>query len=161
MGKKSKKRWVDLVLLLSLLAAIYIASSMPYSQQDLRAWLTNWVDETWLQATMGWVVFFYGSREISIAALGAGGFIEFFLRKGAHFFSFALVAWLLYRVLRYRLPRQAALPWSGFLAVCAAVLDEWHQTFTPGRTGMVVDVVLDSCGVLLALFLLAWTDRKD
>ncbi|WP_241236234.1 VanZ family protein [Brevibacillus marinus] len=156
----SGKKWRDLCLLVLLMAAIYIASSMPYTQQDMRAALARLLDERWLQETFGWVSFLYGSREISIAALGAPGFVEFFLRKGTHFFGFALLAWLLYRVLRYWLPRQAALPWSGLLAVCAAVLDEWHQTFTPGRTGMVIDVVLDSSGVLFALLLLCVVNRR-
>jgi VanZ family protein len=31
------------------------------------------------------------------------------------------------------------------VGVCAG-LDEWHQSFQPGRTTLVSDVVIDACG---------------
>ncbi|UFJ39785.1 VanZ family protein [Brevibacillus humidisoli] len=156
----SKKALIDLSLLVLVMAAIYIASSMPYEQQDLRKTIANLIDEEWVEEKWGAVSFPYGSREISVAEHGAAGFIEFFIRKGAHFFGFALVAFLLYRVLNYWLQRRAAMLLSGFLAICTAALDEWHQTFTPNRTGMAIDVVLDAAGVLFTLVLLLLAHRR-
>ena len=37
-----------------------------------------------------------------------------------------------------------------------AVTDELHQTFVPGRSGQVSDVVLDSAGVLLGILVWRW-----
>jgi VanZ family protein len=31
-------------------------------------------------------------------------------------------------------------------------LDEWHQSFQPGRTPLLSDVVIDACGAGIALF---------
>jgi VanZ family protein len=49
------------------------------------------------------------------------------------------------------------------LALCAlfACGDEFHQIFVPGRTPLVSDVLLDSCGAMFAGFLwLAWRAIK-
>ena len=40
--------------------------------------------------------------------------------------------------------------------IAFAASDEWHQTFVPDRYGTVVDVFIDSLGVLVAgMFMLA------
>lgn len=36
------------------------------------------------------------------------------------------------------------------LAIVAAALDEWHQTFVPHRGGLLSDVAVDMIGILLA-----------
>ena len=43
-----------------------------------------------------------------------------------------------------------------------ASLDEFHQSFLPGRTGVFRDVVLDTMGAIFvqALLLRYWTRRK-
>ena len=33
-----------------------------------------------------------------------------------------------------------------FLTVSYAAIDEWHQSFQPGRTALLSDVVIDACG---------------
>ena len=48
------------------------------------------------------------------------------------------------------------LGWSLFLASFAAVLDEYHQTFVPGRGGVVSDVLIDIGGVCAAAAVLTW-----
>ena len=37
------------------------------------------------------------------------------------------------------------------LAICFASMDEYHQTFVPGRTGQIMDVIIDSIGAILAI----------
>ena len=88
------------------------------------------------------------------------------LRKFGHFFGYGLLAALVMRGwLRHFLPRS---PFSyGAIAtraasvgvLCAggvATLDEWHQSFLPGRSASIDDVALDTFGaaVFVLLYLL-------
>ena len=73
------------------------------------------------------------------------------LRKLAHFSEFALLGVLL--TWRFAmLQKKKYLPAvCGFLAACA---DETIQRFVPDRGPSVVDVGIDTCGVLTGMFLL-------
>ena len=46
------------------------------------------------------------------------------------------------------------LPWM--TGVVYAVLDEWHQSYSPGRVCDPADVLIDACGVLCGVFLTHW-----
>jgi VanZ family protein len=84
---------------------------------------------------------------VSIAAKGYYKFIEFFIRKFAHFSSFGLLGLSIWFILQFftKLPK-----WHGLLAVAItagfACLDEFHQSLTPGRTPLIQDVILDTIG---------------
>ena len=82
-------------------------------------------------------------------------FLSYYERKGAHMFLyFVLVGLLLFALWPWltSAPKRAAAA----MAVCVvlAALDEFHQTFIPGRSGQPSDVVVDLMGA--ACFLLAW-----
>jgi len=62
----------------------------------------------------------------------------------------ALGAWL-------RTPIAAALGAGGVASVCG-VLDEWNQSFVPGRLASLTDVVLDVAGVALGIWLATWIE---
>ncbi|MET3292728.1 UNVERIFIED_CONTAM: hypothetical protein ABID98_005425 [Brevibacillus sp. OAP136] len=141
-------------LLCIVLGATFYSSSTPYEKQDIRGNIGHVIDAKKASHYLGGISFVYGKKEISIRALGVPGFIEFFIRKATHFLTFALTAFLMYHVLRGWTMPQTALPWSGFLALAAAVLDEWHQSFTPNRTPMLSDVVLDGTGICLMLVMI-------
>lgn len=75
------------------------------------------------------------------------------LRKLAHFclymalgmsLSGAVLQWRWWRVLGTVLA-------TGILS---AMIDEWHQSFVPGRGPSWLDVLLDSCGVLAGIILM-------
>jgi VanZ family protein len=104
------------------------------------------------------------------------------LRKMGHFTGYALLSWFAFRgwmeTLTYRAERALVRAgkhidvrrrWhlrAALLAVLCtmlvAALDEFHQAFVPGRTGVFHDVVLDTMGALFAQFclLLYWTGRR-
>jgi VanZ family protein len=54
--------------------------------------------------------------------------------------------------------------WRVALAVAVAVLygvtDEWHQSFVPGRTPDVRDIVADTTGAVLAMVVVTWLARR-
>lgn len=84
-----------------------------------------------------------------------------------HIPLYGILTLLLVRALR---PPSAAnsrlrLALAALIAITVAILDEFHQSFIPGREASITDVFLDVLGVSLALFLLFrgafahWTAR--
>ena len=77
------------------------------------------------------------------------------VRKGAHMaVFFVLTGCLLFAL--WRSVNRPALRGAAALALCGllACLDEFHQTFVPGRSGMPQDVLVDLLGGVC--FLLFW-----
>lgn len=80
--------------------------------------------------------------------------IEGYVRKAAHMTEYAILAVLLYVWLG---KWQFAMRKRMFLAVIAAAVyaasDEIHQLFVAGRSGRITDVMIDSSGAILGVFL--------
>ncbi|OGZ35311.1 MAG: hypothetical protein A3A94_02485 [Candidatus Portnoybacteria bacterium RIFCSPLOWO2_01_FULL_43_11] len=90
---------------------------------------------------------------------------DFIFRKLAHFFEFAILAWLFFRApYRNKFGTRQALNQNNNRALIAAIIfsvlfaffDEWHQGFISGRVPSLKDVGIDSLGV----FLSAWLIKK-
>jgi VanZ family protein len=82
------------------------------------------------------------------------------VRKGAHMSEYAIFTLsayiaLLVDGLDYRKRRWIAF----FIAVLLACSDELHQLFVPGRSGKLTDVVIDSIGSLIMIFLITGIRR--
>ena len=76
------------------------------------------------------------------------------VRKGAHMgVFFALTGLLLFAL--WRSVKRPALRAAAALTLCGllACLDEFHQTFVPGRSGKPQDVLIDLLGGVCFLFL--------
>lgn len=131
---------------------IFYSSAQPYEKQDIKPLLTNSIDLSFLVPIFDWVSFTYHRSEVSINALGVEGFIEFFIRKGAHFTVYFILVCLLY----FALKKSTSISNSGniiisfFLAVAYAGIDEYHQSFTANRTPYFGDVILDAFGAFVA-----------
>ena len=73
-------------------------------------------------------------------------------RVTGHLLAFAtLAACLLLAFSRGRRPRARDAFMAYGLTLLFALSDEWHQTFVPGRSGRLDDVVTDAIGALLGL----------
>lgn len=73
--------------------------------------------------------------------------VDLAVRKTAHFTEYAVLGGLLTLLFRCLRVRGIGLP-----VLCGAlyaVSDEWHQSFSPGRSSAWMDVLIDACGVLL------------
>jgi VanZ family protein len=46
------------------------------------------------------------------------------------------------------------------LAVLYGLSDEWHQSFVPGRTPDVVDILTDAIGAAIGLLLVWWISQR-
>lgn len=74
----------------------------------------------------------------------------FFVRKTAHIFEYFVLGILMLNVLRYYCkPSFKLVILSAMLCILYACTDEIHQLFVPGRTGKIIDVFIDSIGIIL------------
>lgn len=147
-------RWLPAIL---VMLAIFIFSSQPYHVQDLKPDIEGNFIASSLAERMSGVSFDYAGKEVSVLTLGKAGFIEFLIRKGAHFSIFGLLGFTLVYALNTR------KAWRGYvLAVLISFLyacsDEFHQSLTPDRTPLFQDVLIDTagaiCGAALMLLLM-------
>ncbi|MGD8190803.1 VanZ family protein [Brevibacillus ginsengisoli] len=152
---KRKRIFIDIILVACFLAGIFFSSSQPYEKQDMRGTIRHYVNMQQVEEKFGNISFQYGKKEISVQKVGPDGFVEFFVRKGTHFLTFAAFGVLFYRLFRHSCQTREALGWAGFVTVMLAVIDEWHQSFTPNRTAMITDVVLDTTGLLFTMLFIA------
>ncbi|MGL5057614.1 MAG: VanZ family protein [Fusobacteriaceae bacterium] len=82
------------------------------------------------------------------------------IRKTAHMTEYFILTILILRY-TYDLKIKKYLLYSPIVAILYACSDEFHQTFIPGRAGMISDVFVDSIGVFLALTLWSiWLKKR-
>lgn len=79
------------------------------------------------------------------------------VRTAAHFCEYAVLGVLLLLVCRRIRCGRLWLPWT--LGTIYAVLDEWHQAYSPGRVCDWKDVLVDSAGVIFGICLIRWINR--
>lgn len=162
--------WTDYLfigLAFGVMGLLYYSTSMPYQDQNVQPFLGELLAGEPLRASLERIRFTYADSVISIQSLGYTGFIEFFIRKGAHFVSYLLLGLFWFLGLR-RNVRHLSL--AAFLAVLLsagyASFDELRQSFNPYRTALMEDVILDTVGavtgVCLAWVMLnwSWTHRR-
>ncbi len=85
----------------------------------------------------------------------AGVYVPTLLQKAMHIVAYAVLAatWL-WAFGRGPVTRTAAI-WAVCLASAYAAIDEYHQTFVPGRTGCLSDVGLDAGAAALGVVIVA------
>ncbi|PSL40661.1 VanZ like protein [Planomicrobium soli] len=138
----------NLLLLLLLLSILFISSGQTYEQQTLIPTLEKYLASKPLEGLLSYIHIPYYGIHVSVEERGYFAFIEFLLRKGAHLFMFGAVAIAVVVLL----PKPKF--WVAFvITVGLAVLDEYRQSLTGGRTPAAQDVLLDSIGAFIALSL--------
>ncbi|PID01435.1 MULTISPECIES: VanZ family protein [unclassified Sporosarcina] len=146
------KKLLALLLLISMLVGLSISSSQTYEQQSLVSTLQELLPGEPGKAILSTWEFNYWNRTISIEERGYYHFVEFLIRKAAHFFTFGFLALVIYWLLPKRTGRLLLAALFTFLLACA---DELHQYFTGGRTATMQDVYLDTAGAVTFLLLVA------
>jgi VanZ family protein len=130
---------------------IFYASSQPYEKQDLRPLISDRVDLSFVENNFSFIRFYYAGDEISIREMGTPSFVEFFIRKSAHFFTYFTLGFLLFRALKFHLLNANNFLFSFMLTAVYASSDEFHQNFTSNRTPHIEDVMLDAVGGLVGI----------
>ncbi|UOQ94441.1 VanZ family protein [Halobacillus shinanisalinarum] len=139
------------------MGVIFYSSSTPYQEQDVKPFLSDWFELSGLAPLFAGISFTYHHSEVSVATLGIAGFIEFFIRKGAHVTVYLLLTLLIFYALHRTTNRnyQSIMLISWIATVLYAITDELHQGITPNRTPYVGDVMLDALGGLIATLLIS------
>lgn len=110
----------------------------------------------WVPALVLMAIIFAFSSRTGDDLPDFGGW-DYFVKKGAHAIGYGLLALSYLRALG---GRKYLLAW--FLAVLYSATDEFHQSFVPGRSASIIDVlVFDNIGAALALFLHAAWAKKN
>lgn len=89
--------------------------------------------------------------------------VDFLLEKSAHFFEFAVLAFLLLRTVGpAQLGCRRAFAAALLIASLYALTDEFHQSYVPGRDADWLDVVFDWAGAFVgaSVGLYWWTARN-
>jgi VanZ family protein len=155
--KKYLLYWLPVFIWMGM---IFYASSQPYEKQDLRPTISSHLDLKIVETLFSSVVIQYAGDEISINELGAAHFIEFFIRKAAHFFVYFGLGFLIYRALSiYFLNNRLTFIATWVLTILYAISDEIHQSYTPNRSPHWEDVMIDTVGGLFGIAL-AWIIYK-
>ena len=72
-------------------------------------------------------------------------------RKGAHIFEYFILTLLFIRLLKfYKIRPGKVMVFSFILSLLYAFSDEFHQLFVFGREGKILDIGIDSLGIVLA-----------
>ena len=158
---KRKIFWFYWIPLLFWMGFIFFLSSQPHESQNLQPLIRQHVPDGFVKERFSWIHFSYGGSEVSVWKLGVPAFVEFFVRKGAHLAVYFILGCLVFRLLRVWKKRPAVWLMGQTVLFCLAfaVSDEIHQSFTPQRTPMFADVLLDTAGALMGAFVYDGTLR--
>jgi VanZ family protein len=132
------------------MAVIFYKSSQTYQQQNLIPLLSGKFSVSALSKWLPHISFRYDGTWVTWQE--PYGMLEFFIRKAGHVSEFTILALLLgYALLAKPMKWSKALIYTTLFSILYAASDEWHQTFVSGRTGHVIDVAVDTTGILLAV----------
>lgn len=91
--------------------------------------------------------------------------VTLLVRKASHAMEYLILGLLLLGCQSWRFSIRRTLLTAWILTVCYAASDEIHQYFVPDRACMFTDVLIDSTGAALGLFivyqLLRWQKKKQ
>lgn len=75
------------------------------------------------------------------------------IRKVAHMTEYMIFSWTVaFPFLLYKKRKDGISKGAFIFCVCYAILDEIHQLFVPDRSGQIRDVLIDSIGILIGIF---------
>ena len=81
--------------------------------------------------------------------------LSYMIRKGAHFFEYAVLAILIGVLLHYyRHTWMNRIIYALFMILLCAILDEYFQSFVDGRNSSVKDILIDFSGAIVGCLFL-------
>lgn len=151
--KKFNSEIVWLAIAFGVMAVLFFSSSQTYAEQSQQGNLRHWLVNQPFKEFLAQFKFTYAG-EVEDAAKNYFTYVEFLMRKTAHFSTYFILGLSWFIGLRRRIGNRLL---AGFVAWQAATgyagLDEFHQSLTGGRTPLIQDVALDSTGALTAIII--------
>jgi VanZ family protein len=89
---------------------------------------------------------------------------DFILRKIAHIVEYSILTFLLYRAFKgsFKMNVSRLYIYPSALAFLYALSDEFHQSFVPGRSCAMRDVLIDTLGIIgFYIFILRFSIKKS
>lgn len=137
------KKWLVLITFLVILA---ISSSMTYEQQSILPELEDALANKPFEKQLSVLKIPYWGTVVSVEERGYFKFVEFLIRKLTHFVGFGCIALGIYFAWgKRRFAAGIAIAGTALIAI----LDEFRQSFTPGRMMSGQDVILDTAGAIV------------
>ncbi|MEA0563386.1 MULTISPECIES: VanZ family protein [Lysinibacillus] len=137
------KKWLIFIICLVILIT---SSSMTYEQQSILPELEDLLSNKPFEEQLSVLKIPYWGTTVSIEERGYFPFVEFLIRKLTHFIGFGCIALGLYFAWgKRRFAAIIAIIGTAFIAM----LDEFRQSFTPGRTMSGQDVLVDTAGAIV------------
>ncbi|MFJ7696644.1 VanZ family protein [Lysinibacillus fusiformis] len=137
------KKWL---IFLICLVVLIISSSMTYEQQSILPELKDFLAHKPFEKQLSVLKIPYWDTVVSVEERGYFPFVEFLIRKLTHFIGFGCIALGLYLAWgRRRFAATIAIAGTALIAM----LDEFSQSFTPGRTMSGQDVFVDTAGAIV------------
>ena len=135
-----------ILIILTWMGCIYVLSTQPGPQSDTISYLvvdtlTNTLDRA----------------GIDILANMSRAELHRFIRKAAHFLAYFVLGILIFNlILRLNGDLKKSIVITLLISISYAAFDETVQTFVPGRSGQVSDVIIDGVGAAagIAFYLL-------
>ncbi|CAM3658244.1 VanZ family protein [Weissella cibaria] len=143
--------WYGIAFL--IMAVLFYSSSQTYAQQSQIGTLHHVLANEPLKDVFAQFPIHYGG-DVTDASQNYFKYVEFFMRKFAHFSTYFILGMAWYMAIHKQLGNwfiAAFIAWQA--ATGYADLDEFHQSLTGGRSPMFADVMLDSAGALTAVIL--------
>lgn len=103
-------------------------------------------------AVLWMLVIFYFSSRSTTGVITSDPVGRFFVFKTFHLIEYAALAIFLFYALKQKF-------WSGAIAYLYSLTDEFHQLFTPGRSGKFTDTLFDLAGIAIGLVVLRLLSR--
>jgi VanZ family protein len=101
----------------------------------------------WLPVIV-WCLIIYFLSSLSTLPGGKQVWWDFVLKKSAHMFEYFILYILVVRAFDKKTPK--VFLFAFIFCISYALSDEFHQSFTPGRTPKLMDVGFDSIGSTIA-----------
>ena len=99
------------------------------------------------------MIFYFSSG--SVPRVGDTYWEDFAVKKSAHVFVYAILAVLNYRALLLEnVAKNKAAFYSVLISFLYGVTDEIHQSFIPGREPKTRDVIIDTFGATVTIYLI-------
>ena len=149
MENKMKKNILRIILILLLLGTFYIIFGFSSQDGEKSGSLSRRITEKIVPLIP------QIQKENEIEKENIMNTMESIIRKMAHFSIYTAVGLLLMALVStYNIKEKNRLIISLTTGIIYSTSDEIHQSFVPGRSPMITDIVIDTMGVILGILLI-------
>ena len=149
--KKEKSISINIfrmILIILLLCTFFIIFGFSSQNGEKSGGINRKVTETILKVSSNYNKLEEGEKEVVLHRT------ESIIRKIAHFSIYAVVGFLLMGLLStYKIKDKWRIIITIIIGILYAMSDEFHQSFSPGRTPKITDVYIDTLGIILGALL--------